>query len=167
MTDSVDTQISRAVALRKKGQHTETLAILLDLQKHAPAHAVLQYELAATYDSQGLESDAIPCYEQALSLGLTDTHRRGALLGLGSSYRCVGQFADAVRTLERGMAEFPDANEFVVFLAMASFNLGDHQRAVQLLLKHIAAHTGDKGTAKYQRAIYYCADHLNPPYDGQ
>jgi tetratricopeptide (TPR) repeat protein len=166
LTDAVLTEaIARAVALRKKGQHTEALAILLDCEKTDADSAKLQCEIASTYDPQGLEVDAIPHYERALSLGLDGDDLRGALLGLGSSYRCVEQYSDAVRTFERGMAEFPDAHEFGVFLAMALYNLGENRRAMQLLLQHIAAHSGDKDTAKYSRAIFYYADNPDPPYD--
>jgi tetratricopeptide (TPR) repeat protein len=157
--------IARAVDLRQRGQYTEALAILLDLLPLHGEHSVLQYEIACCYDAQGLEADAIAYYEQALALGLESDARRGALLGLGSSYRCMEQYADAVRQFERGMAEFPDAAEFAVFLAMALHNLGDHARAVSLLLKHIAAHSGDVATARYQRAIFHYADNLQPPYE--
>lgn len=164
-TTGIDQNISRAVLLRKKGQHTEALAIFLDLLKSSPDHAGLHYEIACTYDPQGLEVDAIPHYEKSIALGLEGENRRGALLGLGSSYRCVGQYSDAVRTFERGIAEFPSAHEFNVFLAMALHNLGDHRRALQLLLTHIAEHTGDKQTAKYQRAIFHYAEHPDPRDD--
>jgi len=151
-------EIARAVDLRQRGQHTEALAILLDLQKHAADDATVQYQLASTYDVEGLESDALACYERALILGLEGGDKRAALLGLGSTYRNVEQFADAVRTLERGMAEFPDAAEFAVFLALALHDIGEHARAMQLLVHHIAAHTGDKATARYQRALFQYAD---------
>ncbi len=157
--------ILRAASLRKNGQHTEALAVLLDLLKSTPDDAKLNYEIARTYDPQGLEIDAIPHYERAIALGLDGEDRRGALLGLGSSYRCVEQYADAVRTLERGIAEFPTAYEFNVFLAMALHNLGEHRRALRLLLQHIAEHTADKGTTKYRRAIFHYAEHPEPPYD--
>ncbi len=162
---NLDKEISRAVGLRKKGQHTEALAIFLDLLKLNAGHAVLQHELASTYDSQGLEADAIPHYECALALGLEAESRRGALLGLGSSYRCVEQYSDAVRTFERGIAEYPNANEFGVFLALTLHNLGDHARAMTLLLTHIAEHTSDKATVHYKRAIFHYAEHLQPPYE--
>ncbi|MEI6737178.1 MAG: tetratricopeptide repeat protein [Pseudomonadota bacterium] len=164
---SIVKDISRAVLLRKKGQHTEALAILLDLLKASPIDTKLNYEIACTYDQQGLEVDAIPHYEQAIALGIDGEDRRGALLGLGSSYRCVEQYADAVRTFERGIAEFPSAHEFNVFLAMALHNLGDHRRALQLLLQHIADHTGDRGTAKFRRVIFHYAVHLDPSYDNE
>jgi tetratricopeptide (TPR) repeat protein len=157
--------IARAVAQRTAGQYTGALAILLDLANRHPEHAVLQYEIACTYDPQGLEADAIPHYERALELGLKGETLRGALLGLGSSYRCVEQYADAVRTLERGMNEFPNANEFAIFMAMALHNMGQHAHAMELLLKHIAAFSSDESTKRYERAIHYYADHLQPPYE--
>lgn len=162
---SLDKDIARAAALRKKGQHTEALAILLDRLRAHPDHAMLHYELACNYDPQGLESDAIPHYERALTLGLEGAVRRNALLQLGSSYRCVEQYTDAIRTLERGRDEFPEANEFGVFLAMVMHNVGDHARAMELLLKHIAEHTSDHETARFKRAIFYYAEHLQPPYE--
>ena len=162
---SINNDISRAVLLRTHGQHTEALAILLDLEKIAPDDAALHFEIACTYDTHRLEADAIPHYEKALAVGLVGEKRRDALLGLGSSYRCMEQYADAVRTLERGMAEFPQAHEYAVFLAMALHNLGDHRRALQLLLKHVAEHTSDPQTAKYQRALFHYAENLDPPYD--
>ena len=162
---SINDEITRAVLLRTDGQHTEALAVLLDVEKRAPDDAVLQFEIACTYDTQGLPADAIPFYENALAIGLAGENRRAALLGLGSSYRCMEQYADAVRTLERGMAEFPQAHEYAVFLAMALHNLGAHRRALQLLLKHVAEHSADPQTAKYQRALFHYAENPDPPYD--
>ncbi len=165
-SSGIDAEIDRAVALRSAGQHTGAMAILLDLIKREPSHARLNYELAGTYDQQGLEADAIPYYEQSLALGLAGDARRGALLGLGSSYRCLEQYGDAVRTLEGGMVEFPDAPEFGVFLALALYNLGEHRRAMTLLLNHIAAYPGCDQIRRYQRAIHFYADRPDPPYEG-
>jgi tetratricopeptide (TPR) repeat protein len=165
LSADVSNDIDRATALRKSGQHTAALAILLDLLKVAPIDARLNYEVACTYDPQGLEADAIPFYERALELGLSGADRCGALLGLGSSYRCVEQYADAVRTLERGAVEFPDAPEFDIFLALALYNMGEHRRSTQLLLNHIAKFPGNARIAQFQRAIHYYADQPDPPYE--
>ena len=48
-----------------------------------------RYDEACAFDRSGREAEAIPCYEEALELGLPDGLRRQALLGLGSSYRNV------------------------------------------------------------------------------
>ena len=161
----LEASIERAVALRTDLQHTEALAILLDLYNANPDHARVNYELACTYDHQGVEDEAIGFYEHAIQCGLTGNDLRGALLGLGSSYRCVERFGDAARVLHKGAAEYPEAREFDVFLALTQYNLGDHAEAMRLLLTHIADQTADVDTQKYRRAIAYYAEHLEPPYD--
>lgn len=161
----IDRDIERAIVLRGEGQHTEALAILLDLYNASPDDAKVNYELASTYDHQGVEDEAIGFYEHAIQCGLAGEDLRGALLGLGSSYRCVEQFGDAARVLHKGAAEFPDAHEFDVFLALTKYNMGDHAEAMRLLLTHIAEHTSDEATKKFQRAIGYYAEHLSPPYE--
>lgn len=161
----VNAEVLRAIKLRDAGQHTEALAILLDLRKVSPDDPKLNYEIACTYDPQGLEADAVPFYERALEGGLGVEDRRGALLGLGSAYRSIERFADAVRTLERGFAEFPHAPEFEVFLGLALYSMGDYRRAVQTLLRHVATHPGHEHVAKYQRAIHFYAEQPDPPYE--
>lgn len=157
--------IERVHALRINGQYTEALAILLDLQRQEPNNARVQYELGCTYDPQGLEDDAIPHYERALELGLEGDIRRPCLLGLGSSYRCVERFGDALRTLQKGAAEFPDAREFDVFLALARYNTGEYREAMRLLLNHIADFSADPATARYRRTIAFYAERPDAPYD--
>jgi tetratricopeptide (TPR) repeat protein len=162
---ALDLALTRARDARAKGQYTGAMAILLDLLKTEPKHPLVNYELACTYDPQGLEEDAIPYYERAIEAGLEGEHLRGALLGLGSSYRCVERFEDAVRVLQKGAATFPDAKEFDVFLAMARYNVGQHREAMRLLLNHIADFSAEPVTQKYQRAIAFYAEQLDPPYD--
>ena len=162
---AVAKNIDRAVQLRKALQLTEAMAILLDLQKKNPDNARVNYELAGTYDCQSMEEQAIPLYERAIADGLEGDDLRGCLLGLGSSYRCMEQYSDAVRTLQKGLAAFPEAEEFKVFLALSFYNLGEHRQAVSLLLTHIGEHTAHKGTKRYQRAILHYAIRPDPPYN--
>ncbi|MBL8519841.1 MAG: tetratricopeptide repeat protein [Betaproteobacteria bacterium] len=164
MTD-LTSQVARAIQLRADNQHTEALAILLDLVERHPHDAKVNYELACTYDSQGVEDEAIGFYEHAIQHGLEGEDLRGALLGLGSSYRCVERFGDSARTLQKGAAQFPEADEFDIFLALTRYNLGEHAEAMRLLLSHIARHSDDPAVRRYQRAIGFYAEHLEPPYD--
>src|SRR5436305_241013 len=71
-----------------------------------------RYDEACAFDRSGREAEAIPCYEEALELGLPDVVRRQALLGLGSSYRNVLRHADAIGLLESAVAEYPDDAAF-------------------------------------------------------
>jgi tetratricopeptide (TPR) repeat protein len=165
VAQDVESALARAREARAKGQYTGAMAILLDLLKAEPAHSRVNYELACTYDTQGLEEDAIPYYERAIEGGLEGADLRGALLGLGGSYRCVERFEDAIRVLQKGAATFPDAREFDIFLAMARYNVGQHREAMRLLLNHIADFSSEPATQRYQRAIAFYAEKIDPPYD--
>ncbi len=164
IADALALALVRARDARARGQHTNALAILLDLLKANPKHALVNYELACTYDPQGLEEDAIPHYEQAIDSGLVGEDLRGALLGLGSSYRCLKRFDDATRVLQKGAASFPDAKEFDIFLAITRYNCGEHRDAMRLLLNHIADFSAEPETQKYKKAIAFYAENLDPPY---
>lgn len=157
--------LKRAAKLRRESKFTEALAILLDLYKANPRDPLVNYELACTYDPQGMEEEAIPHYEFAIEQGLEDDDLRGALLGLGSSYRSTGRFTDSVRTLQKGIALFPDAEEFKVFLALSLYNLGQHRDAMELLLNHIAEFSREPATKRYSAAIAHYAAQPDPHYD--
>jgi thioredoxin-like negative regulator of GroEL len=87
--------------------------------------------------------------------------RRGAFTGLGSTNRTLGRFAEARDALEQGLAEFPDANEMRVFLAMADHNLGQSRKAVESLLSLLAQTTNDPAIAVYRRAIEFYAQDVD------
>ena len=67
---------------------------------------------------------------------------RGALLGLGSTYRAIGAYDKAVETLSRGAEKFPEDGAFRVFLAMALYNTGAGRDAVGILLNELASVLG-------------------------
>jgi predicted Zn-dependent protease len=157
----VEEEIQRAIELRNASQHTEALTILLDLHNATPDDARLNYELASTFAFEGVKDEAIGFYEHAIECGLAGEELRAAFIGLGSTYRNVGRFGDAARILQRGAADFPDAPEFDVFLAIARYHLGDHQESVRLLLTHIAQYSAEPATQANKGAITYCAEHLD------
>ncbi|MNH12476.1 Tetratrico peptide repeat protein [compost metagenome] len=131
---------------------------LLQLIEH-PQHAELHYEVASLHDMQGREAQAIPLYQKAITLGLGEASLRGAWLGLGSSYRCTGQYAEALATFDEALARFPDATEFRVFRAMTSYNLGHHKEGMEVLLGVLAETTADPALVPYRRAMaLYAAD---------
>ena len=111
------------------------------------------YEMACALDRQGREREAAPRYELAIALGLAPGDMRGALLGLGSTYRCLGAYDEAVAVLRRGRRQFPRAREFDVFLAMALYHVGRHNEAMSLLLQVVADSSRDPGVQAYRRAI--------------
>ncbi|MGY6039892.1 tetratricopeptide repeat protein [Aeromonas sp. AE23HZ002T15] len=133
---------------------------LLQITEH-PQHAELHYEVASLHDMLGRESQAIPLYQKAIALGLSEVSLRGAWLGLGSSYRCIGQYAEALAAFEQGLTRFPDATEFRVFGAMARYNLGQHKEGMESLLAVLAETTADPALVTYRRAMTLYAEDLD------
>ncbi len=155
----VDERLETAIRLRENGELEAARAALLALAEERPDDAVVQYQAAWAHDVLGLEADAVPFYERALELGLRGDDLEGALLGLGSTYRTLGRYADAERTLRRGRQEFGAGRCFDPFLAMALYNLGRHPEAMELLLQTLAETSAEESIRRYRRAILaYAAD---------
>ncbi|WP_309244147.1 tetratricopeptide repeat protein, partial [Paenibacillus sp. GbtcB18] len=51
---------------------------------------------------------------------------RGAWLGLGSTYRALGEYESARTCFRHAIREYPEAREFQIFYAMSLYNLGGH-----------------------------------------
>src|SRR5436305_7080731 len=101
-------QIAEVARLRDAGSLDASRTLALRLLAAHPDDTVLNLQAAWTHDTMGLEVEAVPFYERAIAAGLEGEDLRGALLGLGSTYRVIGRDADAVRTLAEGVARFPD-----------------------------------------------------------
>ena len=152
----------RIRALRGESRHEEAQALAVQLAAADPQDAELQFEAACVHDYLGLEAAAVPYYVAALKCGqLGAALRREALLGLGSTYRTLGRYAEAEATLRQGRAEFPEARELQVFLAMAMHNLGKGKDAVELLLRIVAATSSDPDIQTYRRAIQLYAEDVD------
>src|SRR5688572_29464765 len=151
-------KLEQAIEHRMAKRFDESRRLLEELYADHPNDALVNYHFAWLNDVQGDERAAIPFYERAVGIGLPREDLRRALLGMGSTYRCIGEYEKAIATLKRGAAEFPDSHEFTVFLAMALYNTGTHQEAVESLLKVIAQTSSDTYVQQYQRAILFYAD---------
>jgi tetratricopeptide (TPR) repeat protein len=158
---SRDERLERAIGLREAGQAEQARDLLLELAGQYPGDPAVLYQCAWAHDVLGLEREAVPFYERALAAGLAGDDRRGALLGLGSTYRTLGRYADAAATLRQGAAEFPEPREFEAFLAIALYNLGEHAEAVELLLRALAETSHDPQIARYRRALLFYAANLD------
>ncbi|WP_025685576.1 tetratricopeptide repeat protein [Paenibacillus maysiensis] len=153
--------IAKASELRRTGQAEEARKLLLKALEQEQNDAELWYQTAWTHDTLGLEREAVPFYEKSLGMTLSAESRKGAILGLGSTYRVLGEYAKAKSCLETGMNEFSDYRPFRVFYAMVLYNLGEHGKAMQGLLTELAETTSDSPTQAYSRAIQYYADKLD------
>ena len=160
-------RLIEAVRLRENGHLEEARALLLSLVEGSPDNPAVLYQCAWVHDKMGLERDAVPFYEAAIEKGLDGADLHGALLGLGSTYRCLGEYAKAETTLRRGCAAFPESRANEVFLAMALHNLERHDEAMEVLLRNLAETSTDESIARYGRAIAYYAGRLNERSDGE
>ena len=155
------THAEQVLALRRAGQHEEACSLAVRLAAQAPHDAELQYETACVHDYLGREAQAVAFYLAALSGGeLSAEHLRSAYLGLGSTYRALGRYADAERTLREGLARFADAAELKAFLAMALHNLGRSKEAVELLLTLLAQTSADVDIQSYREALLFYAQDI-------
>jgi tetratricopeptide (TPR) repeat protein len=95
--------LETARQLRQAGQHEEARQSLVALLGATPDDPVLNYEAACAHDYLGLEREAVPFYERAIANGLTGEPLQGALLGLGSTYRALGDYEKAMATFRLGL----------------------------------------------------------------
>lgn len=156
---AIDERLESAIALRESGQDLEARKLLVAVHHDRPDDAVINLQCAWIHDKLGLESEAVPFYERAISIGLERPDLANALLGLGSTYRTLGRYEEALATLTRGVSEFPECAEMQVFRAMALYNNGLAKEACETLLTVLVASTSDESILRYRRAITeYSAD---------
>ncbi|MFF4346623.1 tetratricopeptide repeat protein [Streptomyces sp. NPDC001530] len=157
-----DTTLARAIRMRERGEPAEARELLLPLADRHPTDAEVAYQTAWAHDVLGLEKEAVPFYERALATaGLAAEDRHGAFLGLGSTYRILGRYDEAVHCLRRGLEDFPGDPALRSFLAMALYNVGEGREAVGTLLKVLAATSADPRIQGYRRAIEHYAEDLD------
>ncbi|MFF8563486.1 tetratricopeptide repeat protein [Streptomyces albidoflavus] len=160
--DGLADRLGAAVRLREEGRAEEARALLVRLGAEHPEDAEVAYQTAWAHDVLGLEAEAVPHYRRALDLpGLPEAGRRGALLGLGSTYRVLGRAEEAVATLGDGVREFPEDAALRTFLAMALYSAGRPKEALELALTVVADTGADPGVAAYERAIRHYAQDLD------
>ncbi len=153
-------ELSAIVGARAYGQAVEILPRLHKLDTAHPNVAEINYQLAWSCDVLGRAKEALPYYEKAVALGLPPNELSGALLGLGSTLRNLGQHDRSADVLRSGKAQFPDNREFDVFLALTLHQQGKHAEAMRLVLETLCDTTEDPGLTAYQRAIRHAAAQL-------
>lgn len=147
--------------MRKKGEQKESNELLIKLAKEFPEDAVINYQCAWSFDVLGAESKAVPYYENAIKLGLSGKDLEGAIVGLGSTYRTLGQYEKSGEVFQTGMNLYPNNEAIKVFYSMTLYNLKDHGQAMELLLNALIATTRDEEILSYKKAIGFYSDKLD------
>jgi tetratricopeptide (TPR) repeat protein len=154
-------QIAEAIGLRKNNEPEEAMRILKQLLQSNPDDPDVNYQLAWTCDFMGKESEAVPFYEKAISNGLTGEDRKGAMLGLGSTYRCLGEYQKSLNVFDQAVKEFLDDRSLKVFRALTLHNLGKSEDSVGQLLILLLDTTSDQSIKSYDKALRFYSDKLS------
>jgi tetratricopeptide (TPR) repeat protein len=153
-------ELDAIVGARAHGQLQEVLPRLQALDARHPNVAEIAYQLAWTCDVLGREADALPYYEKAVALGLPDNELAGALLGLGSTLRHLGQFERSASVLRSAQLQFPNNREFDAFLALTLHADAKPGEALRIALEALCDTSEDQGIRAYQRAIRHAVSKL-------
>ncbi|HLJ82008.1 MAG TPA: tetratricopeptide repeat protein [Ktedonobacterales bacterium] len=161
-------RLAEAIRLRETGRARQDQAILeqarallLELSTAYPNDAEITFQTAVVHDNLGYEREAVPFYVRALEQGLAGADLERALLGLGSTYRNLGEYEHAEETLRRGVRTFPQNRALQVFLAMTLYNRQKHREAMELALTNLMETTSDEILLYFKRPIVYYATHLD------
>ncbi|MFJ5759309.1 tetratricopeptide repeat protein [Neobacillus sp. NPDC093182] len=154
-------EVKKAIELRQEGKVAESNELLLKVAGEFPMDPYVNYQCAWSFDLLGKETDAIPFYEKAIDLGLSGNDLEGAILGLGSSYRTIGEYAKSKNVFQKGLDLFPSNRALKVFYSMTLYNLKEHDAAMEILLTSLIETTSDEGILHYKRAIQFYSDKLD------
>ena len=154
---------ARGLKLRAEKKLEASRTVLAWRARLKSGDAKAQYQCAWAHDLLGLEREAIPFYERALKLGLAGKDREGALLGLGSSLRCIGRVGRAVAVLRKGVGNFPRNRALKAFLALALQDGKNGREALGIVLKELGETSADPGIRRYRRALLGYARELTGP----
>ncbi len=156
----MNTKLEEAIRLRTGNQHKAALRILDELLRANPDDPEVNYQMAWTCDSLGKESEAVPFYERAIANGLSEG-RSGAYLGLGSTYRALGEYEKSLKVFDAAIREFPHDRALKVFRSLTLYNLGKPSDSVGELLVQLLDTTSDDSIKKYENALRFYSDKLD------
>lgn len=157
----MESKLLRAIQLRKDNKPDQALVLLTDLLRSDPNDPAINYQMAWTCDFMGKESEAVPFYEKAIAKGLSGEDRKGAMLGLGSTYRCLGEYQKSLKIFDQATAEFAEDRSLKVFRALTLHNLGKSEAAIEQLLIQLLETTGDGSIKTYEKALRFYSDKLS------
>ena len=156
------TEVSR---LRQDKQYAVAKDVVATYIRQAPDDPFVNYQMAWCHDSLGEETAAVPYYVQAITSGLIPPYLQQAYIGLGSTYRALGRYAEAEQTLTAGLVRFPNHPVLQTFYALTLHNLDRASESTELLIRTLLDTTADRDILTYERALRFYAAHLDDTWD--
>ncbi|WP_019152592.1 tetratricopeptide repeat protein [Robertmurraya massiliosenegalensis] len=163
----MNSKLLKAIKLRENGFYEQCYQEMTELAKNFPDDPEILYQCAWSCDSLGKEAEAIPYYESAIKLGLSGKELEGAYLGLGSTFRTLGNYVQSKAVLEVGMNLFPQNQALKVFYTMTLYNLNEHDKAMETLLSCLMENTANEDILAYKNAIQFYANKLDQIWVGE
>lgn len=157
--------LEKTKKLRSEGSFEKTMEHLSKVLLERSHDPVVHLQIAWTHDSLGKETDAVSAYEKAIELGLQGEELKDALLGIGSTYRTIGEYQKSKEAFEKGLVAFPNFRPFRVFLSLTLYNLGEYSASMEILIKQLVETTSDQSIRDYERALLFYSDKLDEKYD--
>lgn len=153
--------LQEALQLREQKHYQKSYELLLRLQEEHPNDEYVNFQCAWSCDVLGKEQEAVPFYEKAIQQGLEAQDLQKAYLGLGSTYRTIGEYEKSEAILRKGSELFPSNQALKVFHSLTLYNLQQHNTAMQQLLNVILTVSKDENIERYSKAIQFYKDHLD------
>lgn len=161
-------KLNEAIALREKGRAednqeliSQSRAILFELLELNKNNPEVNYHIGVSFDNAGFTLDAIPYYEKAIELGLNTIDLERCYLGLGSSYRLIGEYEKAVNILENGVQKYPDNKALQTFLSITYYNVGNYKEALEITLNNLVDTSNDEKIKFFNKPLKFYANHLD------
>ncbi|ETT81181.1 tetratricopeptide repeat protein [Viridibacillus sp. FSL R5-0477] len=154
-------RLEKVLQLREKNLLRDSNQLMMDIHRDYPEDGLVNYQTAWSLDVLGLENEAILYYEKAILLGLNNQDEPNAYLGLGSTYRTIGEYQKSEKVFQEGITKYPNFKALQVFYAMTLFNLKKHEDSIGQLLDVIISSTKDESIKEYERAIHFYKDKLH------
>lgn len=161
----MNNDLEKAIKMRSEDKLKESNLLLMNVLENNPNNPYLNYQVAWSFDILEKETDAIYFYEKAINNGLKGKDLAEAFIGLGSTYRAVGEYDLAEKTLAKGITNFPNNNTLKIFYSMVLYNKKKYTESIKILLKIVATTSKDQNIIDYRKAIEYYSDKLNCTFD--
>lgn len=156
----MEEKLKKVSELQDRKDFEGSLELMLELLNEIPMNPYLNYRIAWTYDSLAKSRLAIPFYIASLTLGLKE-ERPNAIVGLGSCYRSVGEYENALKILEDGLVEFPENRSIRMFRSILLNALEKNDETVDTLIALLKYISEDGSIQKFEKALRVCADRSN------
>ncbi|WP_313111398.1 tetratricopeptide repeat protein [Pseudescherichia sp.] len=158
---TIDPRIQHAIALRAAGEYERSRELLRTLTAFPTLKAEALLHIAWSYDNEGLEDVAAKYYLAALEEGLEGDNQFEAKFGLACTWRCLGKYALAKEAFKEIIRDYPDASEAIPFYALCLHNLGEHDRAMAVMLELMSNHPPTPGIQRYAKALACYSHNVN------